>query len=251
MIVLRDALRNRVVAPNQLVTAIGLPVLASLPEVDGRRKLLPPSVTETVRAMWWNVLSHPSKGVVVIVTSSETGEGKTTLTALMSRRIAADGGRVLVIDADLRRRGLGAAFSTAPKVPLEAVLRGDVPMRDAIWRDVSGVDCFLPDASVDNPIAVFQSAVFRNLIESSRSTHDVVFLDTPPVLRVADALFLSKLADHVLFVVGAGRTSTDLVSRAIGRFAPEERSKVITVLTRASSGDLQTADYFKGYGRTT
>jgi capsular exopolysaccharide synthesis family protein len=247
IIVLRDALQNRVIAPSQLVSATGLPVLASLPEVDWRRKPVPQLVTETVRAMWWNVLSNPSKGVVVTITSSETGEGKTTLTAIMSRRIAADGGRVLVIDADLRRRGLGAAFSTSPKVPIEAVLRGEVPMSDAICRDVSGVNCFLPDASVDNPISVFQSAAFRQLIETSRSTYDVVFLDTPPVLRVADALFLSKLADHILFVVRAGRASTDLVSGALARFPPEERSKVITVLTRVSRSNLRTGDLYMGY----
>jgi succinoglycan biosynthesis transport protein ExoP len=244
--VLRDILRGRVTSPDQVAVSTGLPVIASLPELTRQGKPIP-LVTETVRAMWCNVLSRPSQGVVITVTSSDQGEGKTTVTAMMSRRIAADGARVLVIDADLRRRGMGLKLKALPKIPMDAVLAGKAPLSEAIYHDVSGVDYFLPDASVENPIAVLQSPAFRHLIETSKASYDVVFLDAPPVLRVADPLILAKLSDHILFIVGAGSASADLVSDAVARFAADDRRKVVTVLNRVAKVDLWAGNYYSGY----
>jgi capsular exopolysaccharide synthesis family protein len=226
----------------------GLPVLGSLPELDVHRRLAPPAVTETMRAMWWNALSNESRGVIVTITSSEKGEGKTTLTMMLSRRIAEDGGRVLVIDADLRRRGLTTVLGRKPRLPLEAVLKGGASLQNLVERDSSGVDCILADGSVSNPMTVLQSSAFRLLLADARSAYDVVFLDTPPVLRVTDAVILGKLSDHILFVVGAGLIPNDAVADAVQRFAVDDRPKLCTVLTRVPPGDLQTRDYFKGYG---
>ena len=247
LVLVRDALRNRVISADQVMSVTGLPMLGSLPELDLRRQSPPTAVTETMRAMWWNALSNDSRGVVVTITSSETGEGKTTLTLMLSRRIAADGGRVLVIDADLRRRGLATALGQKPRLPLEAVLRGGT-LRDLVERDPSGIDYILADGSAQNPMFVLQSAAFRLLLADARGAYDAVFLDTPPVLRVADAVFLGKLSDHIVFVVGAGLMANDLVADAVERFAADDRQKIVTVLTRVPRGDLQTRDYFKGYG---
>jgi polysaccharide biosynthesis transport protein len=247
LVLVRDALRNRVISADQVMSVTGLPMLGSLPELDLRRQSPPTAVTETMRAMWWNALSNDSRGVVVTITSSETGEGKTTLTLMLSRRIAADGGRVLVIDGDLRRRGLATALGQKPRLPLEAVLRGGT-LRDLVERDPSGIDYILADGSAQNPMFVLQSAPFRLLLADARGAYDAVFLDTPPVLRVADAVFLGKLSDHIVFVVGAGLMANDLVADAVERFAADDRQKIVTVLTRVPRGDLQTKDYFKGYG---
>lgn len=248
IVLIRDALLNRVRSADQVMIATGLPMLGSLPELDVRRQPTPPAVTETMRAMWWNALSNDFRGVVVTITSSEIGEGKTTLTTMLSRRIAADGGRVLVIDGDLRRRGLAAALGRKPGVPLEAVLRIGTSLHDLVEHDPSGIDCILADGSVPNPMSVLQSSAFRLLLADGRSAYDVIFIDTPPVLRVADAVFLGKLSDHILFVVGAGLLPNDLVADAVQRFAADERQKMSTILTRVPRGDLETRDYFKGYG---
>jgi polysaccharide biosynthesis transport protein len=121
---------------------------------------------------------------------------------------------------------------------------------DLVERDPSGIDYILANGSALNPMSVLQSPGFRLLLANGRCAYDVVFLDTPPVLRVADAVFLGKLSDHIVFVVGAGLIPNDLVADAVERFAPDDRQKIATVLTRVPRGDLQTRDYFKGYGST-
>jgi hypothetical protein len=70
-------------------------------------------------------------------------------------------------------------------------------------------------------------------------------------MRVADSVIIAKLCQHILFVVQAGRMTADSVTKAVGRFAEEDRSKILTLLTRVNSRDLDKDDYFGGYESLT
>jgi capsular exopolysaccharide synthesis family protein len=260
-IVLRESLSTSINSTAKMALITGLPVFGSLPEVtkSARRNVLmlnAPAKTatlfdETLRAIWLTLRSDVQSlkgGTSVIVTSSEVGEGKTTVATTLARRIAADGYKVLLIDADLRRPRLASVFKMHAQFSLEAVLKGAATLDKAVMHDATfGVDCLLAEGNTVNPMRVLSSDEFKALLIEAKRSYDFVVLDSPPVLRVTDAVIMASLCQHVLFIVGAGRVPGDAVGKAVNRFALEDRSKIITLLTRVRPGDMDKSDYFGGY----
>jgi capsular exopolysaccharide synthesis family protein len=264
VIVLRHMLRGRVISTQDLVAATGLAVFGSLPELRLRRSgragtRAQSPIDETLRAMWLTMRTIAGAGeaagegvgcTTVVVTSSEVGEGKTTVAASLASRIAADGFRVMLIDADLRRPRLMSTLSLRPAGRLETVLSGAVKLEEAVITDpASGLHCLLADGGHANPMRLLASAELARLLASLRRTYDFVVLDSPPVLRVADAVLLSEQADLTLFVVECGRMTGDLVAEAIRRFPAARRERLLALLTRVPGSRLDQRDYYGGYGR--
>jgi succinoglycan biosynthesis transport protein ExoP len=253
VVVLRYVFNATVRTAMDLAIATGLPVAASLPEVKGRNrndriKHLP-AFAETLRAL--GVSLRPvarGEAEIVLVTSSEVGEGKTTLAATLAETYAGDGFRVLLIDSDLRRPRISTIFGLRPTQTLESVLTGKVHWAEAVVPcSSSGLHCLPANGSSRNPVSAINSQHFGTMIEESKQLYDYVILDSPPVLRVADPLILARYCRHVLFVVRAGFTQADLVSQAAERFTTEDRLKLRAVLTRVKSQDLDSGGYYGGY----
>ena len=76
-----------------------------------------------------------------------------------------------------------------------------------------------------------------------------MILDSPPVLQVADPVLLARLCQHVIFIVEAGRVPGEQVGEATRRFPAEDRSKMVTLLTRVRPSYLDKRDYYSGYVR--
>ena len=261
LIFVRAVMNTKINSTNDMALIMGIPVFGSLPEIKGgaRRDLLTaiaPSqttslVTETLRALWLAMgsVATDRQGITVVVTSSEIGEGKTTVAVALACRVASDGFRVLLIDTDLRCPRVASIFNMVKKRFLEFVVKGSVTLEQAVSHDPrSGVDCLLADGSSENPMKVLASEQFEAMIMASRRLYDLVVLDSPPVLRVADAVMLAKFSRHILFIVEAGRMTADLVIEAIRRFAEEDRPRIVPILSRVRPANLNKRDYYGGYG---
>jgi len=259
-VLLRRALNDTVRSRSDMEIATGMPVFGCLPKVKmpsprditslGASDVVP-MIDESLRAMWLSMrsLTPPGVGTMALITSSEVGEGKTTIAAAFARRVAADGFRVLLIDADLRHPSLSAAWRERSFCSLEAVLTGAIKFERAVLRDSrSGVDLLLAEGNSDNPTKLLASDEFKALLASKREAYDLVLIDSPPVLRVADAILISKLSPITLLVVESGRLSGKQIAEAIRRFPEEERGKILTLLTRVRPGNLEWGDYYGGYG---
>jgi capsular exopolysaccharide synthesis family protein len=209
-----------------------------------------PDFSETLRSLGVSLRPVAREGAeLVLVTSSEVGEGKTTLATTLAETYAGDGFRVLLIDADLRRPKVAATFGLQPAQTLEAVLAGKVNWTEAVVpRQESGLHCLLASGSARNPVSAINSPHFATMIEESKQRYDYVILDSPPILRVADPLLLARYCHHILFVVRAGFARADLVSQAAQRFPVEERPKVRGLLTGVKHQDLDSGGYYGGYG---
>ena len=143
--------------------------------------------------MWLAMRSPQNEGTAILVTSSESSEGKTTIASALARRFADDGFRVLLIDADLRRPRLATILKLRPEGYLESVLSGDVTLDKAVVYDTKlGLSCLLANGSLENPIRALSSDHFEQLLTASRRAYDFVILDSPPVLHVADPVLLAK-----------------------------------------------------------
>jgi polysaccharide biosynthesis transport protein len=253
---MRESMSTNINSTTKMALATGLPGFGSLPEVEKSPRLISAPdtslIAETLRGIWIR-LSHQAKlgeGTTVIVTSSEVGEGKTTVAVALAHRIAADGYRVLLIDGDLRRHSIGATLGLRPETSLEAVLNGSATLKQAVLIDpLSGIHCLLADGSAVNPMMALSSDDFESLLIESKKIYDFVVLDSPPVLRVADPVIMAKLCQHVLFIVRADGVAGESVGAAIRRFREEDRCKILTLLTRVRPGDLNEVDYFSGYAK--
>jgi exopolysaccharide transport family protein len=153
---------------------------------------------------------------VVAVTSALPREGKSTVSVCLARTAAIQGWRVLLIDCDLRRPGVTAAIGADPGAGLLQVLSGDARLEDAVVRDEpSGADLLLLPGPTDATNDVFGSSAMDKLLGDLKQRYDLIVLDTPPVLPVADARILSTKADAVIFAANWNKTPRRAVQTAL------------------------------------
>ena len=154
----------------------------------------------------------------LVISSAVPGEGKTMTSTNLALALAQTGRRMLVIDADLRRPRVARQLGLDAAVGLTTVLIGQADVADAIQvHEQSGLHLLASGAKPPNPTEILQSRVTQDLIRQLTDDYDMVIIDAPPLLPVADASVLSTLADGVILVVKHGKTTRDQVAEAIAR----------------------------------
>jgi capsular exopolysaccharide synthesis family protein len=209
---IREYLDDTVKDKEQTARELGLPVLANLPatsDLDGFDG--PPQATiEAARTLRATLAAYgfPHERRMLLVASSLSKRRSTTLVALAGA-VAESGRSVLVIGSDLRSSRTHEAFGIANTIGLANVVRGQVPLRNAI-RPAPGLEnvYVLPCGPViGSPGEILSSEAMAFALREAREWADVVLLDAPPILAAADASILGAYADGVVMVVSAGRTS--------------------------------------------
>lgn len=154
---------------------------------------------------------------VIAITSSLPGEGKTTTSLALARTMAIAGANVIVVDCDLRQRGINRILAGEPKSGLLEVLNGAVTLEQAMIRDTASGAMVLPLAkSAYTPKDVFGTDAMRRLLEELRRRFDAVILDTAPVLPIADTRVLAPMADAVIMLTRWRKTPRKAVETALG-----------------------------------
>lgn len=233
----------------QSLTAV--PVLASVPlELQARRAHMPLVATthspraEAYRRLRTNLTfsNIDSRLQVIVVTSSLSGEGKSTTAGNLAKVLADAGKPVLLLEADLRRPTLGEYFGIESSVGLTNILVGQVDSDDVIQPWGTGGLHVLPSGTIPpNPSELLGSERMHSLMASLRTRFDVIVIDTPPLLPVTDAAIMATQADGVVLVARYGTTRRDDVAAAVEMLRAVEASFVGTVLNmipaKASGGD--------------
>ena len=154
----------------------------------------------------------------LVISSALQGEGKTMVSTNLAIALAQTGRRTLLIDGDLRRPRVAGQLGLDAAVGLTTVLVGNTDVKDAIQvHEDSGLHFLASGAKPPNPTEILQSRVTHDLIRELCDSYDMVIIDGPPLLPVADASVLSTIADGVILVVHHGKTSRDAVRDAIKR----------------------------------
>jgi capsular exopolysaccharide synthesis family protein len=173
---------------------------------------------EAYRTLRTSVL-HSSRGGsprVILVTSSQPGEGKTTTTVNTALSLANLGEKVLIIDADLRKPGIHKLFGMKAEPGLSTYLQFQVDVDKLIKpvQDVPNLSVLTCGVVPSNPAEIISSEKMRDMLEALADRYNYIVIDSPPIMNVTDPAILSTLVDGVLLVIQAGRTSRDLVSAA-------------------------------------
>jgi capsular exopolysaccharide synthesis family protein len=176
-----------------------------------------PIATE-LRRLYNNVKAkcadRPSRSF--LVTSSVRGEGKSTITSYFAVTIAQfPQTKVLVVDADLRRPRVHALFGVPEKEGIiDCLGHGVDPLRVVKKTALVNLDVISTGGRTEAPSKLFESEMLSEFFAKVRFYYDIVLVDSAPVLAVSDTLFLSREIEGVLFVVLAGVTPAQVVTRA-------------------------------------
>lgn len=156
----------------------------------------------------------------ILITSPEPGEGKSAIVANLAQALANAGRRVVVVDANLRRPIMHQILDVSNKVGLSNVLSQEWTVKEAVQTTrMPGVWVLTGGTPHPNPAQLLNSPGMPGLFEELAAPFDVVLLDSPPVLAVADATLLAPLVDGVLLAVGRAQTRRESIEAAIEQLA--------------------------------
>ena len=144
---------------------------------------------------------------VILVTSPNQAEGKSTVAMNLAAAIAASGQDVVLVDADLRRPTAASSLDLDDAVGLTTVLIGQLDIEDAVQRhpNYDRLSVLAAGSVPPNPSELLASNAMGNVIREL-ALKRIVVIDAPPVLPVTDASVLARHADGALVVIHYGRT---------------------------------------------
>jgi len=245
---------------DDVIRATGLPVLGCVPVVDPRPDrdareptnfLLDgpsyPLAMEACRSVRTSIEFQNSDRAprTLLVASPGAGEGKSTVLYNLAWAFWETGRRMLVIDADLRRPALHRSFQIANEIGLVDVLRRGSEEVEAS-REVKEGFHFLPSGiEPTNPGALLSSRNMRRLLDMGRDRHDMIIIDSPPVLAVSDNLALSSQVDAIVLVVRSGLTKRRNLVRAKAQL-DKVRARIVGVVLNGLS-PRDTRKYYAEY----
>lgn len=214
--VIRYLLDVSVRSEDALAEAAGVPVLGTV-ALDSTIKSEPLITDRLKRSHRAEALRHIRTNLqfidgaqpaqAVVVTSSVESEGKTTTACNLAIVIAETGRSVLLIEADMRKPVASDLFGLERGVGLSTVLSGQIGFDDAYQRWGSTDLTVLPSGLIPpNPSELLGGERMADLLKDVRERFDIVLIDTPPLLPVADAAVIAANADGVLVVFRHGKT---------------------------------------------
>ena len=275
---IRAYLDNTVRTPDDVEHLTRLPSLAIIPEfatlngrgrLTSRAKLLksstekmaqPPveliaharpqsQISEAFRALRTSLLLSQAEGPpqVILVTSVLPQEGKTTATVNLGVTLAQLGDRTLLLDADLRKPGIGKVlgFSDRKAAGLSSYLAGASSLEEiTVHPNIANLAAIPTGPIPPNPAELLSSPRLRDAITALRRDYKFILVDSPPILSATDAVILSVLADCVLLVVRSGETPKEAFTRARDLLAGV-RCRLLGVVLNAV--DFASPDYYYSY----
>jgi capsular exopolysaccharide synthesis family protein len=194
-----------------------------------------------------SAIDSPHK--VILFTSSEPAEGKTTAacnTALSFSQLE----NTLIFDADLRRPSTNKIFGyDHNSTGMSDLLTGNAEYQDVIHK-VEGTELSVITAGTvpPDPLDLLASKKFKRLLEELSKRFDRIIIDSPPVSLVSDAVLLASLVDAVVYVIKADDTNTKLIESSLRKLKQADAHIVGAVLNAVNMKKLSKY-YGYGYGK--
>ena len=225
-----DRADTRIRSRDDLEDALGLPVVAEIPSLPARlrskhslRAIHDPasSFMEAHRSLKTALTLDGTgpgalamnRGRVVLIASASASEGKSTTAAHLAAALAEVGRSVLLVSADFRRPRVHNFYDVAIKPGLSEMLSTpSTSLKEVVvTTHLPGVRMLASGAPLENPSPLIETV--SELLAAARQVFDYVIVDTAPLLVASDALGLIPVADEVIILARAGRTTRDASHR--------------------------------------
>ncbi len=247
-------------------TMLGLPCFVLVPQIKpgllGRmpveeyaaRKPLSP-FAESMRALRAGLWLGQSPAKAVAITAARPGEGKTITAISLGRSAAMNGEKVIVLDCDIRQPSFGRLMRADAAPGIIEYLTGRAKIDDIIRKDwITGMDFIPAGEGQINSLGLFMSDSMTKLLDELKKRYDLVLMDAPPALAMADARIIARMADATLLCVRWRDTPRSVVKSSLELLEDAQVHIVGAALTRvdpkvhARSGFADAEMYHPRYG---
>ena len=208
-------LNQTITSPKELKNLISLPVIATIPQIHAKKRRKTQTLitaaddaalAEALRSLRTKVRRHvqEKEGRVILLTSTIPGEGKTTVSSNLALSLAAEGYRVVLIDADMRNQTVGRIFRNTKDTPglMECLKNPKLSVLSCL-KEVPGENplYYLSGSSTEKRHYSIEPNAYLRILDTLLQHFDYVVVDTPPCTVVSDTSLLARFADCVLYVV--------------------------------------------------
>lgn len=250
----RERLDDMIRSPEDIDRKLGLPYLNAIPIVESGST--PEEELENQRSHFTEAyfalrtaieLASPS-GLPnsIFFTSATPAEGKSTTAMAIARTFAQVGRKTILIDADLRKPTLHRALTLSNEAGLSNVLARQRSLSDAIQPSgIPNLDAITSGKLPPNPAELVSGTAIADMVTALEEVYDVVLIDGPPVLGLADAPAISSIAAATVFVIEANRSSRGTTKAAVRRLLAARARIIGAVLTKF---DARRIGYGSDYG---
>jgi succinoglycan biosynthesis transport protein ExoP len=247
-----ELLDESIAAPEDLETKLGIPTLGSVPKLpkgemplaalEDPRSAFSEAYYSVRTALQFSTINGAPSSLVV--TSSRPSEGKSTTALAIARNFARVTPRVLLVDGDMRNPSLHRLVSVDNSKGLSNVLTGHLRIQDAVAQTDTPSLHFIPCGPLPpNPAELLAGDRLKRFLDEALQLYDMVVIDGPPVLGLADAPTLAAAVAGTIFVIESRGTRRGLARTAIQRLRVGNARLLGGVLTKF---DAKRASY--GYG---
>ncbi len=181
------------------------------------RKKVTFSIVEAYKNIRTNLIALMAKkgAQVVAVSSPNASEGKSTTALNIAITMSQLEKKILIIDADAHRPSLHKKLKIENNIGLLNLISEEHTIEEAIYSHNNYLDVVTCGSNATKPSELLNSEKFNELLEVLKKKYEYIFIDTPPINPVSDALVISQKADATILVVRAGTTSHDAFKKAI------------------------------------
>ena len=243
LVLLRARLDDRIRISAEEDHVLDRPVVARVPVMTSKHGEESPRIRDAFRLLKTNVdFSGEDRTQVLLVTSPSPVEGKSTVSAQLAMAAMADGEKVVLVEADLRRPGLGhtlvgAGLEKTPAVGLTNYLVGAVDIDKAVTAHPRwpALDVVRSGPLPPNPASLLRSARLDTFIDELRLRYDRIVIDTSPISVGADAAVMVSRVDGILYVIDASRTKRSSAVAGLSQLE-QVRAQILGVVLNRVSG---------------
>lgn len=211
---------------------------------------LSPIMAEVYKRLRTNIEFSGDDNKIICITSCSAGDGKTSVSYYLSRVMAKNGKKTLLIDADLRNSSMHHRMNfDKTTLGLSHFLVGKADAQSVIYKTSYDNLFFIPTGVFSrHPSELFSSKRFAQFLEAYRQYFDYIIIDTPPVGAVIDAVVIANHCDAYIIVTASGKNSRVAVKQAIEDMSVANSNFLGVVLNKIEKNTPGYYNYSYSYG---
>lgn len=253
---------DRVKSSYDIEGVVGLPLIGIIPQIRkmdqaDKAQIVASNADRQVAEAFLTLhsslrLKDESKNAkCILITSTIPGEGKSFTTTNLALTFASHGERVVVVDCDLRKPNIHKSFRVENARGVIDVCGGKATIDDVVLRQVQpNLDVIPAGGRAKSPTQVLNSKGFESMLADLRKNYDRIFIDTPPLAAVSDALVILPLVDGSIFTIffnKVRRKAAQFCARRLLEANVPSFGAVLNGLNLAVSGYYYAQYYDKSY----